>query len=92
MGKLLGFLMERRVLVAQFLPFFSGILDSVLLILVQVEDTFQFNNTSYMTTLSLTVRLLPIFFFFVTRFGNSRPLNLVGLFSKVEVPENCYFA
>ena len=37
--------MEGRV-VAQFLPFFSGILDSVLLILVQVEDTFQFNNTS----------------------------------------------
>ena len=67
MGKLLGFLMERRVLiVAQFLPFFSGILDSVLLILVQVEDTFQFNNTSYMTTLSLTVCLLPIFFFFLS--------------------------
>ena len=63
MGKLLGFLMEGRV-VAQFLPFFSRILDSVLLILVQVEDTFQFNNTSSMTTLSLTVRPLPIFFFF----------------------------
>lgn len=44
-----------------------------------------------MTTLSLTVRLLPILFFFFTRFGNSSP-DLVGLFSKVEVPENCYFA
>ena len=44
-GKAFSFLMEGRV-VAQFLPFFSGILDSVLLILVQVEDTFQFNNTS----------------------------------------------
>ena len=31
-------------------------------------------------------------YFFFTRFGNSRPLDLVGLFSKVEVPENCYFA
>lgn len=41
-----------------------------------------------MTTLSWTVHLLPIFFFF-TRFGNSRP-DLVGLFPKVEVPENCY--
>lgn len=29
-------------------------------------------------------------YFFFTRFGNSRP-DLVGLFSKVEVPENCYF-